>query len=145
MPRPKTKTAAGANLGFETKLLAMADALHNNMGAAEDTPVVLGLTIPRHIADTCESQRRGADGQIPQGDSPHTDSFPDLKADSILANPPFNVSDWRGELLRQDKRWQYDVPPAGNANLTWAQHIVDDLATAGPAGRGLATHGISAR
>ena len=125
MPRPKTKAAAGANLGFETKLLAMADALRNNMGAAEDTPVVLGLTFPRHIADTCESQHRGAD--------------------SILASPPFNGSDWRGELLRQDKRWQYDVPPADNANLTWAQHIVDDLAPAGPAGRGLATHGIPAR
>ncbi|MBI4591381.1 MAG: N-6 DNA methylase [Candidatus Rokubacteria bacterium] len=124
MPRPKTKTAAGANLGFETKLVAMADALRNNMGAAEDTPVVLGLTFSRHVADTCESQHRGAD--------------------SILANPPFNVSDWRGELVRQDKRWQYDVPPADNANLTWAQHIVDDLAPTGPAGRGLATHGISA-
>ena len=125
MPRPKTKTAAGTNLGFETKLLAMADALCNNMGAAEDTPVVLGLTFPRHIADTCEGQRRGAD--------------------SILANPPFNVSDWRGELLRQDKRWQHDVPPADNTNLTLAQHIVYDLAPTGPAGRGLATHGISAR
>lgn len=60
---------------------------------------------------------RGIEGQIAQGDSFHDDRFPDLRADYILANPPFNVSDWGGERLREDRRWRYSVPPAGNANF----------------------------
>ena len=74
---------------------------------------------------------RGIDGQIAHGDTFHNDRHPDLKADFILANPPFNVSDWGGELLRDDKRWQYGVPPAGNANFAWVQHIVHHLAPTG--------------
>jgi type I restriction enzyme M protein len=62
---------------------------------------------------------RGIDGQIAHGDTFHNDRFPDLKADYILANPPFNVSDWGGERLRDDKRWKYGVPPTGNANFAW--------------------------
>ena len=57
---------------------------------------------------------RGIDAQIAHGDSFHNDRNPDLKADYVLANPPFNDSDWRGELLKDDKRWVYGVPPAGN-------------------------------
>jgi len=60
---------------------------------------------------------RGIDGQIAHGDTFHNDRHPDLRADYILANPPFNVSDWGGERLREDKRWRYGVPPAGNANF----------------------------
>jgi N-6 DNA Methylase len=60
---------------------------------------------------------RGIGANIAQGDSFHADAFPDLKADYVLANPPFNDSDWRGELLRNDKRWVYGTPPAGNANF----------------------------
>ncbi len=86
---------------------------------------------------------RGIDGQIAHGDSFHNDRFPDLKADFILANPPFNVSDWRGELLRNDKRWKYGVPPAGNANFAWVQHIVHHLAPAGLAGFVLANGSMS--
>jgi type I restriction enzyme M protein len=86
---------------------------------------------------------RGIDGQIAHGDTFHSDRFPDLKADFILANPPFNVSDWRGELLRDDKRWQYGVPPAGNANFAWVQHIVYHLAPAGVAGFVLANGSMS--
>src|SRR5881296_1334022 len=86
---------------------------------------------------------RGIDGQIAHGDSFHNDRFPDLKADYILANPPFNVSDWRGELLREDKRWKYGVPPAGNANFAWVQHIVHHLAPAGLAGFVLANGSMS--
>ena len=56
---------------------------------------------------------RGIGANIVQGDSFHADAFPDLKADYVLANPPFNDSDWRGELLRNDKRWLYGTPPAG--------------------------------
>ena len=86
---------------------------------------------------------RGIDGQIAHGDTFHNDRHPDLKADFILANPPFNVSDWRGELLRDDKRWQYGVPPAGNANFAWVQHIAHHLAPAGTAGFVLANGSMS--
>ena len=60
---------------------------------------------------------RGIDAQIGHGDTFHNDAHPDLKADYVLANPPFNDSDWRGELLKDDKRWMYGVPPAGNATM----------------------------
>lgn len=86
---------------------------------------------------------RGIDGQIAQGDSFHNDRFPDLEADYILANPPFNVSDWRGHLLNDDKRWKYGVPPAGNANFAWVQHIVHHLAPNGVAGFVLANGSMS--
>ncbi len=86
---------------------------------------------------------RGIEGQIAHGDSFHNDRFPDLKADYILANPPFNVSDWRGELLREDKRWRYGVPPVGNANFAWVQHIIYHLAPTGLAGFVLANGSMS--
>ena len=86
---------------------------------------------------------RGIDGQIAHGDSFHNDRHPDLKADYILANPPFNISDWGGERLREDKRWQYGVPPAGNANFAWVQHIAHHLAPAGVAGFVLANGSMS--
>ncbi len=62
------------------------------------------------------------------------DAHKDLKADYIIANPPFNVSDWSGELLRTDGRWKYGVPPAGNANFAWLQHFIYHLAPTGQAG-----------
>ncbi len=67
---------------------------------------------------------RGIEANLGEGsaDSFHRDLHPDLKADYVLANPPFNDSDWRGELLKDDKRWVYGVPPAGNANYAWVQH-----------------------
>ena len=68
---------------------------------------------------------------------------PDLKADFILANPPFNISDWGGERLVDDKRWQYGTPPKGNANFAWVQHIVHHLAPAGAAGFVLANGSMS--
>jgi len=86
---------------------------------------------------------RGIEGQIAQGDTFHNDRFPDLKADFILANPPFNVSDWGGERLREDKRWKYGVPPVGNANFAWVQHIIHHLAPAGVAGFVLANGSMS--
>jgi type I restriction enzyme M protein len=86
---------------------------------------------------------RGIDGQIAHGDTFHNDRHPDLKADFILANPPFNVSDWGGERLRDDKRWQYGAPPPGNANFAWVQHIVHHLAPAGVAGFVLANGSMS--
>ena len=77
---------------------------------------------------------RGIDGLIAPGDSFFDDRHPDLRADFILANPPFNVSDWGGERLTGDKRWQYGVPPKGNANFAWVQHMAHHLAPAGVAG-----------
>ena len=86
---------------------------------------------------------RGIDGQIAHGDTFHNDRFPDLKADFILANPHFNDKNWKGELLRDDKRWQYGVPPTGNANFAWVQHIVHHLAPKGVAGFVLANGSMS--
>src|SRR3989475_6404978 len=77
---------------------------------------------------------RGIDAQIAHGDTFHADKHPDLKADYVLANPPFNDSDWRGELLRDDKRWVYGAPPVGNANFAWVQHFIYHLAPTGLAG-----------
>ena len=62
------------------------------------------------------------------------DAHKDLKADYIIANPPFNVSDWSGELLRGDARWKYGEPPAGNANYGWIQHFLHHLSPTGHAG-----------
>jgi type I restriction enzyme M protein len=86
---------------------------------------------------------RGIDGQIAHGDTFHNDRHPDLKADFILANPPFNISDWGGDRLVADKRWQFGVPPAGNANYAWVQHIVHHLAPTGVAGFVLANGSMS--
>jgi type I restriction enzyme M protein len=86
---------------------------------------------------------RGIDAQIGHGDTFHQDRHPDLKADYVLANPPFNDSDWRGELLKEDKRWVYGVPPAGNANYAWVQHFIYHLTTNGLAGFVLANGSMS--
>jgi type I restriction enzyme M protein len=86
---------------------------------------------------------RGIDAQIGHGDTFHNDAHPDLKADYVLANPPFNDSDWRGELLKDDKRWVYGVPPAGNANYAWVQHFIYHLAPTGLAGFVLANGSMS--
>ncbi|MBK6844312.1 MAG: SAM-dependent DNA methyltransferase [Gemmatimonadetes bacterium] len=86
---------------------------------------------------------RGIDAQIGHGDTFHNDRHPDLKADYVIANPPFNDSDWRGELLKDDKRWVYGVPPAGNANYAWVQHFIHHLAPSGVAGFVLANGSMS--
>jgi type I restriction enzyme M protein len=86
---------------------------------------------------------RGIDAQIAHGDTFHKDQHPDLKADWVLANPPFNDSDWRGELLKEDKRWVYGVPPPGNANFAWVQHFIYHLAPTGLAGFVLANGSMS--
>ena len=73
----------------------------------------------------------------------HGDAFKDLKADFVLANPPFNDSDWGGDRLREDVRWKYGVPPAGNANFAWVQHFIHHLAPIGIAGFVLANGSMS--
>ena len=77
---------------------------------------------------------RGIDAKIELGDTFLDDKHKDLKADFVLANPPFNISDWSGEQLRDDIRWQYGVPPTGNANYAWLQHFVHKLSPRGTAG-----------
>jgi type I restriction enzyme M protein len=79
---------------------------------------------------------RGIDSDIKWNNegSFHKDEFKDEKFDFILANPPFNVSDWGGERLKEDVRWKYGVPPAGNANYAWLQHIIHHLKPNGRAG-----------
>jgi type I restriction enzyme M protein len=71
------------------------------------------------------------------------DAHKDLKADFVIANPPFNDSDWKGDLLRDDARWKYGVPPTGNANFAWVQHFIYHLAPTGIAGFVLANGSMS--
>lgn len=68
---------------------------------------------------------------------------PDLKADFIMANPPFNISDWGGDKLKEDRRWKYGVPPEGNANFAWVQHMIHHLSPRGYAGIVLANGSMS--
>ena len=88
---------------------------------------------------------RGIDSDIRWNNegSFHKDELRDLKADYILANPPFNISDWGGDRLRDDVRWQFGVPPVGNANYAWLQHIHHHLAPNGTAGVVLANGSMS--
>ena len=86
---------------------------------------------------------RGIDGQIVHGDTFHNDRHRDLRADFILANPPFNISAWGGERLREDPRWRFGPPPVGNANFAWVQHMVHHLAPRGVAGFVLANGSMS--
>src|SRR5213593_2241641 len=76
-------------------------------------------------------------------DTFHKDLHPDLTADFILANPPFNMSDWGGDRLRDDKRWKYGAPPAGNANYAWVEHMIHHLSPSGIAGFVLANGSMS--
>jgi type I restriction enzyme M protein len=76
-------------------------------------------------------------------DTFHRDQHPDLRADFVLANPPFNISDWGGERLADDRRWAHGAPPAGNANYAWLQHILHHLSPCGQAGVVLANGSMS--
>ena len=88
---------------------------------------------------------RGIDANLgPEAaDSFHRDLHPDLRADFVLANPPFNMSDWGQPQLRDDVRWKYGIPPAGNANYAWVQHIAHHLNPTGIAGFVLANGSMS--
>ena len=88
---------------------------------------------------------RGIDSDIRWNNegSFHKDELRDLKADYILANPPFNISDWGGDRLREDVRWKFGAPPVGNANYAWLQHIYHHLAPNGTAGVVLANGSMS--
>lgn len=88
---------------------------------------------------------RGIEAHLGQqhGDSFKSDQHKDLKADYVLANPPFNDSDWGGENLQEDVRWQFGAPPKGNANFGWVQHFIHHLAPTGIAGFVLANGSMS--
>ena len=88
---------------------------------------------------------RGIDADLRRGDTLYNDKFPDLKADYIIANPPFNISDWGQEQLKDDIRWKYGIPPRGNANYAWIQHFVHHLSPTGTAGFVLANGSMSSQ
>jgi type I restriction enzyme M protein len=73
------------------------------------------------------------------------DAHKDLKADFVLANPPFNDSDWSGALLKEDARWKYGIPPANNANYAWIQHFIYHLSPQGKAGFVLAKGSLTSK
>lgn len=78
-------------------------------------------------------------------DTFYNDCHPTLKADFIMANPPFNLSDWGADKLKEDKRWVYGLPPAGNANYAWLQHMIFHLAPHGKMGCVLANGSLSSQ
>jgi len=87
---------------------------------------------------------RSIEGDLKEpADSFTRDLHPDLKADFIIANPPFNMSDWGGDGLREDKRWKFGIPPRGNANFAWVQHFIHHLSPIGMAGFVLANGSMS--
>jgi len=90
---------------------------------------------------------RGIDANLGDrwANSFHDDLHKDLKADYVLANPPFNDSDWGGKELADDKRWRYGVPPANNANFAWVQHFIHHLSPRGVAGFVLANGSMSSQ
>ena len=90
---------------------------------------------------------RGIDANLGSqwGDSFSNDQHPDLRADFIIANPPFNISDWGGESLRDDPRWKYGVPPIGNANYAWIQHMLHHLSPTGTMATVLSNGSLSSK
>ncbi|MDI3536578.1 MAG: type restriction enzyme protein [Eubacteriaceae bacterium] len=78
-------------------------------------------------------------------DTFHNDLHPQLKADFILANPPFNLSDWNDGSLNDDPRWKYGLPPAGNANFAWLQHMIHHLSPKGKIAMVLANGSLSSQ
>lgn len=105
-------------------------------GGRRDTVSVYGQESNHTTWRMCQMNLaiRAIEAHIAEGDTFHADQHKDLRADYVLANPPFNVSDWGGALLRDDVRWKYGVPPVGNANYAWVQHFIHHLAPTGTAG-----------
>ena len=90
---------------------------------------------------------RGIDANLGSqwGDSFANDQHPDLRADFIIANPPFNIKEWGGGNLRDDSRWKYGVPPEGNANYAWIQHMLHHLTPTGTMATVLANGSLSTK
>ena len=87
----------------------------------------------------------GLEGDLGQGaaDTFFEDQHPSMRADFILANPPFNLKDWGGDKLIEDARWKYGIPPEGNANYAWMQHMIYHLSPRGKMGLVLANGSLS--
>lgn len=105
------------------------------------TPSVSNFSLPLQM----NLAIRGIDANLGayQADTFFNDLHPTLKADFIMANPPFNLSGWGQDKLKEDKRWKYGVPPAGNANYAWIQHMIHHLAPNGKIGLVLANGALS--
>ena len=90
---------------------------------------------------------RGLEANIGKSyaDTFFNDQHPNLKADFVMANPPFNLSDWGADKLEKDPRWQYGIPPAGNANFAWMQHMIYHLSPVGRIGLVLANGALSSQ
>ena len=90
---------------------------------------------------------RGIDADLGRfnADTFFNDCHPTLRADFVMANPPFNLSDWGADKLREDVRWQYGMPPAGNANFAWLQHMIWHLSPGGRIGMVLANGSLSSQ
>jgi len=90
---------------------------------------------------------RGIEADLGQynADTFFNDCHPTLKADFVMANPPFNLSNWGADKLREDVRWQYGMPPAGNANFAWLQHMISHLSPTGRIGMVLANGSLSSQ
>lgn len=90
---------------------------------------------------------RGIEANLGQfnADTFFNDCHPTLKADFVMANPPFNLSDWGADRLAEDQRWKYGVPPSGNANFAWLQHMIYHLAPNGKIGMVLANGSLSSQ
>jgi type I restriction enzyme M protein len=133
MAKGKTqKPANGSNLDFEAQLWGVADKRHGHMEAAWKL-ARMNPAIPGFDADL----------GLHNADSFQADLRPNLKADVILANPPFKMSDWSGENLRQDVRWKFGMPPVNNANYAWIQHFIHHLSSVGVAGFVMANGSMS--
>ena len=137
LPRPRLRPPAAAPRGMFVQSVEFIRA--HATGNGNGGPVAGDISIYGQESNytTWRMARmnlaiRGIEGQIEHGDSFHNDRHPDLRADYILANPPFNVSDWGGERLRDDQRWVYGAPPVGNANFAWVQHFLHHLAPRAP-------------
>ena len=171
-PKGTTKGSGPGHLGFEATLWATADKLRGNLDAAEYKHVVLGLIFLKYISDAFEEkhaalkQEKGADPEdrdeylaenifwVPtearwsyvQGRAKQPTIGIDLDKAMVAIerdNPPFNMSDWGGDRLREDVRWKYGAPPVGNANFGWVQHFIHHLSPTGIAGFVLANGSMS--
>ncbi len=132
--------------GMFVQSMAFIDAHARNGARARDTVRIYGQESNRTTWRLARMNLaiRGIDANVAHGDTFHGDAWPDLRADFILANPPFNVSDWGGGGgLAGDPRWRFGAPPAGNANFAWVQHIIARLAPRGAAGFVLANGSMS--
>jgi len=128
---------SGGALGFEANLWAAADKMRGHVDASR----FIAVYGQESNYTTWKLARmnlaiRGIDANLGprNADSFRQDLHPDLKAGFILANPPFNMSDWSGENLRQDVRWKFGMPPVNNANYAWIQHFIHHLSPVGVAG-----------